>query len=33
MPGGCQMEKEFDRLKKNKFDGQVMRGMELLARC
>lgn len=27
------MEKEFDRLKKENFNGQVMRGMELLAEC
>lgn len=32
-PEEAEWKKEFDRLKKNKFDGQVMRGMELLARC
>lgn len=32
-PEEAEWKTEFDRLKKNKFDGQVMRGMELLARC
>ncbi len=32
-PEGAVFQKELARLKKEKFDGQVMRGMELLALC
>ena len=32
-PEDARWKKEFDRLKKENFNGQVMRGMELLAQC
>ena len=32
-PEDARWKKEFDRLKKENFNGQVMRGMELLAEC